>query len=126
MINRVLGAAFENLKKGREQISKNLYILSETDDVLFLIRKLRGRLSGKNRRGAATRAPDSPESRIIGGKNASIEKYPFAVSITCARSSRAIWHLENRCVLSLSRGGSATAERRRHVFWSRSRAFLQK
>ncbi|CAK9804927.1 Trypsin 5G1 [Anthophora plagiata] len=42
----------------------------------------------------------SLESRIIGGERTAIEEYPFAVSITCDRSSRSIWHLENRCFSS--------------------------
>lgn len=51
--------------------------------------------------GASARALDSPESRIIGRRNAGIEEYPFAVRITCGRSLRTIWHLENRCSLLL-------------------------
>ncbi|OAD62512.1 Trypsin 5G1 [Eufriesea mexicana] len=48
----------------------------------------------------SARFPRLAESRIIGGEWAAIEEYPFAVSITCDRSSRSIWHLEDRCFSS--------------------------
>lgn len=48
----------------------------------------------------SARFPGLVGPRIIGGESASIEEYPFVVSITCDRSSRSIWHLENRCLSS--------------------------
>lgn len=76
------------------------------------------------------RAPDSPEPRIIGGKNASIEEYPFAVSITCGRSLRTIWHLENRCSLfpyfSFLLSVSPRVSRQDAFFPTQSQALLQR
>lgn len=48
----------------------------------------------------SARFPGLVRPRIIGGETAAIEEYPFVVSITCDRSSRSIWHLENRCLSS--------------------------
>ncbi|XP_076482324.1 trypsin-7 [Bombus vancouverensis nearcticus] len=55
---------------------------------------------GKRIVSESARFPGPAESRIIGGEKVAIEEYPFAVSITCDRSSRSIWHLENRCLSS--------------------------
>lgn len=55
----------------------------------------RERISSKS-----ARFPGLVGPRIIGGESAAIEEYPFVVSITCDRSSRSIWHLENRCLSS--------------------------